>query len=152
MPDPARQQLMEMLRRHDLPLIEDDIYGDITFEPPRPRAVKSWDRDGRVLLCSSFFKTLEPGLRVGWVAPGRYLEELKHLKLVASMATASLPQMAVAEFLEHGISIAPGPLFSAKRRYRNFIRLSYANAEGDRAEDALRTLGELACTLGACRT
>lgn len=211
MPDPARQQLMEMLRRHDLPLIEDDIYGDITFEPPRPRAVKSWDRDGRVLLCSSFSKTLEPGLRVGWVAPGRYLEKLKHLKLVASMATASLPQMAVAEFLEHGsfdrhlrlanaayrrrrdrvltligrhfpagtratcptggfvlwvelprqvdalllyrqalehgISIAPGPLFSAKRRYRNFIRLSYANAEGERAESALRTLGELACAL-----
>lgn len=55
-----------------------------------------------MLLCSSISKTLDPGLRIGWVLPGRYRKQVQHLKLVTSMATATLPQLAVADYLEHG--------------------------------------------------
>ena len=72
MPDAHKQRLLTLAQRHDAAIIEDDVYGDIAYHYPRPRTIKSFDEDGRVLLCSSFSKTLAPGLRVGWIAPGRY--------------------------------------------------------------------------------
>jgi DNA-binding transcriptional MocR family regulator len=60
---------------------------------PRPRTIKSFDEDGRVLLCSSFSKTLAPGLRIGWVAPGRYLERVLHMKYISTGSTAPQPQL-----------------------------------------------------------
>jgi DNA-binding transcriptional MocR family regulator len=97
-----KQRLVALLARHDVPLIEDDIYGDLAFDAPRPTVCKACDQDGRVLLCSSFSKTLAPGARVGWCAPGRYLEEIKRLKFCNTIATATLPQLAIAEFLAIG--------------------------------------------------
>ncbi len=102
MPEDRKQKLLELLKRFDVPLIEDDIYGDLAYNTPRPRTVKSYDTDGRVILCSSFSKTLAPGLRVGWVAPGRYLQQVMHMKYVSSMGTATLPQLALAEFIAKG--------------------------------------------------
>ncbi|HEY5790298.1 MAG TPA: PLP-dependent aminotransferase family protein [Gammaproteobacteria bacterium] len=102
MPDASKQALLALLAEHDLPLIEDDINGELGFADHRSRAIKSWDSDGRVLYCSSVSKTLEPGLRIGWIVPGRYYHAVEHLKVVASMATATLPQMVVAEFLATG--------------------------------------------------
>ncbi len=102
MPDSQKQTLMDLLVRHDLPLIEDDIYGEMGFDSRRPKSLKSFDRDGRVLLCSSISKTLDPGMRIGWISAGRYQERVEHLKLVSSMATATLPQMALAQYLEQG--------------------------------------------------
>ncbi|MGC6374097.1 aminotransferase class I/II-fold pyridoxal phosphate-dependent enzyme, partial [Pseudomonas sp. S2.OTC.A_B10] len=61
-----------------------------------------FDEDGRVVLCSSFSKTLAPGLRIGWVAPGRYLERVLHKKYISTGATATQPQIAIAEFLKNG--------------------------------------------------
>jgi DNA-binding transcriptional MocR family regulator len=46
--------------------------------------------------------------------------------------------------LQHGISIAPGPLFSPKRKFRNFIRINYARPWNAITEQAMKTLGELA--------
>jgi DNA-binding transcriptional MocR family regulator len=97
-----KQRLVRMLAKHDVPLIEDDIYGDLAFESPRPTVCKAYDREGRVLLCSSFSKTLAPGARVGWCAPGRYFEEIKRLKFCNTIATATLPQLAIAEYLAIG--------------------------------------------------
>jgi len=102
MSDERKEALLRLLARHDVPLIEDDIYGDLAYEMPRPRTIKSFDREGRVLLCSSFSKTLAPGLRVGWVAPGKYLRPVMHMKYVSSMGTATLPQLAVADFISRG--------------------------------------------------
>jgi DNA-binding transcriptional MocR family regulator len=78
------------------------VYGDLAYTYPRPRTIKSFDEDGRVLLCSSFSKTLAPGLRVGWVAPGRYLEQVLHMKYIGTGSTAPQPQLAIADFLEGG--------------------------------------------------
>lgn len=102
MPDTRKQQLITLAQRFDVPIIEDDIYGDLAFRSPRPRNIKSFDREGRVLLCSSVSKTLTPGLRIGWVAPGLYTENALHMKYVSTAATSTLPQLAVAEFMSHG--------------------------------------------------
>lgn len=102
MPDEHKPKLLELLAKYDLPLIEDDIYGDLSYTLPRPRTIKSFDTDDRVILCSSFSKTLAAGLRVGWVAPGRYTDKVMMMKYVSSMSTATLNQLAIAEFIAQG--------------------------------------------------
>src|SRR5216684_7335959 len=102
MTDQAKRRLVELLERHDVPLVEDDVYGELVFEGPRPRAIKAFDRRGLVLYCGSYSKTLSPGLRVGWAIPGRYQDKLELLKLVVNQATATAPQLAVAAFVESG--------------------------------------------------
>ncbi|MHA3771939.1 aminotransferase-like domain-containing protein [Verrucomicrobiota bacterium sgz303538] len=212
MPDAHKEQLVAMLAEREIPLIEDDLYGDLPFNGIRPRTAKSFDRKGLVLLCDSFSKTLAPGYRVGWCAPGQWQERVELLKMVTTVATPTLPQMAVADFLanggyEHhlrrirklyaekvqlvsqavgeffpegtrvtrptggyvlwvelptqvnslelfdralaaGISIAPGPLFSAKGKFTNFIRLNCGNPWTPQIESALRTLGQMAAEVG----
>ncbi len=202
MPDAHKQKLVAMLKAREIPLIEDDIYGDLSFSHARPSLLKGLDDN--VMLCSSFSKTLSPGLRVGWIAPGRYQDKVEYMKYVLNLATATLPQLAVTELLENGqyerhlrrvrgdyaqavarmteaiihyfpegtkitrpeggfviwlelpgdvdsfalahkaleqgISIAPGPIFSASQKYRQFIRLSCACAWGTRIERALVSL------------
>jgi DNA-binding transcriptional MocR family regulator len=207
MPDGNKKALVELLARRDIPLIEDDIYGDLYFGAVRPRTAKAYDKYGLVLLCSSFSKTLAPGYRVGWTAPGRFKPQVESLKFTSSMATVTAPQMAIAEFLQNGgydrylrkirrilatqvqhmsnavtryfpagtrvtrpqggyvlwvelprsvdalelhrralaqkISIAPGPIFSAKQKYKNFIRLSCGLPWSEKIDRAVQTLAEL---------
>ena len=207
MTDENKQRLVAMLAEREIPLIEDDIYGSLGFGPRRPKAAKAFDTEGWVLLCDSFTKTLSPGYRVGWVAPGRFKSRVQFLKYVTTAASPALPQMAIAEFLQNGsyeqhlrrirrlyaaqmqrlvdaigryfpqgtkftrpaggmclwvelptgvdalalyrqalaakISIAPGPLFSAKQRFPNYIRLSYANPWTPEIEQALIRLSQL---------
>jgi len=97
-----RSDLYEVIRNRRIPLVEDDIHGDLYYGLDRPRPVKSLDTEGLVLLCSSFSKTLAPSYRVGWAAPGQYLEELKREKSGLNISSASLPQAAIARFLERG--------------------------------------------------
>lgn len=97
-----KEELVKLLRESGVPLIEDDINGDLCHEGERPTVAKAWDRDGNVLLCSSFSKTLAPGYRVGWIAPGKYAEDVLHQKIVSNIASVSPTQLAVAEFLENG--------------------------------------------------
>ena len=208
MPDDRKLALLRLLESHDVPLIEDDIFGELVYGAPRPRAIKSWDTRGQVLLCSSVSKSIAPGLRIGWAVPGRWVSAVTSLKLVSSMASATLPQIAVAEYLAHGgfdrhvraarllyrqsrdrlidligkhfppdtrvtrpaggfvawvelprnvdavalyhralaegISIAPGPLFSAREKYRHFVRLNFAHGWDERTTAAMTRLGRLA--------
>lgn len=102
MPEARKRALLTLAQRYDVAIIEDDVYGDLAFSYPRPRTIKSFDEDGRVLLCSSFSKTLAPGLRIGWVAPGRYLERVLHMKYISTGSTAPQPQLAIAEFIKDG--------------------------------------------------
>ena len=102
MSDEDKLRLVKMLEEHQVPLIEDDIYGDLSYSDERPSVAKSFDNSGNVLLCSSFSKTLAPGYRVGWVAAGRYQEQIERGKMLANVATASPPQLAIAEFLANG--------------------------------------------------
>ncbi len=208
MPDEAKERLVRLLARHDVPLIEDDAYGELVFESPRPRPARAWDFEGRVLLCGSISKTLAPGYRIGWVAPGRYRERVERLKFSATVATPTLTQMAVAEFLASGgydrhlrrlratlkgqveqvreavgehfpagtrvsspqggfvlwvelprgcdalalqaaalerkVAIAPGPIFSLRRRFESCLRLSCGQPWSEPLARSVKTLGELA--------
>jgi DNA-binding transcriptional MocR family regulator len=208
MSDEAKERLVKMLARHDVPLVEDDIYGDLAFDGSRPRPAKAFDREGRVLLCGSISKTLAAGYRVGWVAAGRYQSVIERLKFSQTVATPTLMQMAVAEYLssggydrhlrtlrarfatevsryrgaiatrfppgtvisepqggfvlwvdmpagvsalelqaealDRGIAIAPGPIFSARKRHASSVRISCGTPWSSRMERAIDTLGDLA--------
>ncbi|NQX40607.1 DNA-binding transcriptional regulator, MocR family, contains an aminotransferase domain [Pedobacter steynii] len=102
MPDEHKKEIVALLSAHDIPLIEDDVYGDLYFGTQRPKCCKSFDREGNVLYCSSVSKTLVPGYRVGWVAPGKHKEKLLKLKLIHSISSASIIQESVANFLKTG--------------------------------------------------
>jgi DNA-binding transcriptional MocR family regulator len=102
MPDAAKERMVRLLAARGVPLIEDDAYGDLAFGPTRPRAAKSFDRDGLVMYCGSFSKTLAPGYRVGFVAPGRFRDRIEELKFALNVATPTLPQLAVARYLRGG--------------------------------------------------
>ena len=75
MPNSRKEQLYSILCDYDIPAIEDDVYADLHFGSVRPKPLKAWDKDGRVLLCSSLSKALAPGLTLGWIAAGRYSAE-----------------------------------------------------------------------------
>jgi DNA-binding transcriptional MocR family regulator len=206
-PDEARRELLELLRRHEVPLIEDDSCAELYFGRQPPLATKALDRDGLVLHVSSLSKCLAPGYRIGWVAAGRFAQKIQRLKLSASLATTVPVQIALADFLREGaidphlrrlrsalevqeaamaaaierhfppgtrltrprggyfawvelppatdalallrralaegISLAPGPIFSAKREYRNCIRLNFGHPWSAEIEQAMRRLGEM---------
>jgi len=102
MPDEQKEAMVKLLSKNGVPLIEDDLYGDVYFGKSRPKSCKSFDEEGNVLWCSSISKTLAPGYRVGWVAPGKYMDEIKRLKLYHSITSATAQQEAIASFLATG--------------------------------------------------
>jgi len=102
MPEAGKRELVRLCRETDIALIEDDVYGDLCFGEARPPPCKAFDRDGRVLLCSSFSKTLAPGARIGFVAAGRYRETLRAAKQRLSGPTALLQQQMLATYLARG--------------------------------------------------
>lgn len=207
MNDEKKQALYELLYSHQIPLIEDDVYAELYFTSTPPRSIKSYDHCGLVMHCSSFSKCLAPGYRVGWVAAGRFSEQIKRLRLMTTISPAIPSQAALADYLQHGgydlhlrrlrhalesqqtsmldaaeryfpagtrvtrphggyflwfelpetinslllfqqalyagISLAPGPIFSATQRFKNCIRLSYGHPWDDRSEHAMQQLGQL---------
>jgi DNA-binding transcriptional MocR family regulator len=100
--DPDKAELVKLLAGYGVPLIENDINGELYFSERRPRVAKSFDRDGLVMLCSSFSKDISAGFRVGWVAPGRFFREVEARKYALNVRTSVLPQLAIARFLENG--------------------------------------------------
>ncbi len=99
MPDDNKRAVVKMLAKRGIPIIEDDVYGDIYFGKSRPSTLKSYDAKGLVLYCSSFSKTLAPGLRVGWAIPGIYADVVKRYKMNSTITTAMLNQELISEFL-----------------------------------------------------
>ena len=102
MPDAHKEELVRMLTAYDIPLIEDDLYGNLFFGPSRPKPCKYYDEAGIVMWCGSVSKTLAPGYRVGWVAPGKYKEQILGQKLLQTISTPALFQEVVADFMNYG--------------------------------------------------
>ncbi|MGK5052569.1 PLP-dependent aminotransferase family protein [Janthinobacterium sp. RB2P8] len=100
MPEAHKKRLAGLLSEFNIPLVEDDVYGDLCFAPQRPWPVKAYDTSGNVLLCSSFSKAITPASRVGYVLAGRFAQEVALLKTVSSGATSHFFQAVLADFLE----------------------------------------------------
>lgn len=125
MPDEHKKIAVQLSEKYQVPLIENDINGDVYFGQHRPKSCKTFDTSGIVLWCGSVSKTLAPGYRVGWIAPGKFREQVVRIKLFLSIASPSITQEVIAAFLETG-------------RYENHLRklrhtlhgnfLKYSNA------------------------
>lgn len=102
MPLENRKELVGLLAKHEIPLIEDDVFGELWHGKDRPRPLKSFDRNGLVLHCSSVSKSLAPGYRVGWIAAGRYQAEIESIKYFSTISCPPSPQEAVAAFFASG--------------------------------------------------
>jgi len=120
-PVPSKRRLAALAAAHRVPLIEDDAYGDVGFDGRRPPSVKAFDDEGWVLTAGTLSKTLSPGLRVGWVAPGRFHAEIMRLKLVSSLGSTTIAQLTAAEFLQNGGY--DRHLRQLRRAYRDHVRL-----------------------------
>jgi DNA-binding transcriptional MocR family regulator len=213
MPDGKKQALVELLSAHDVPLIEDDVYGELYFGSKRPISAKAFDTNGLVMHCSSFSKCLAPGYRIGWTLPGRFVQQVSRLKLTTTLSASAPAQAALADYLSKGgydkhlrqlrhslsvqqaammqavvryfpkgtratrpsggyflwielpgqvntldihrkalslgISVAPGPMFSANQDFTNCLRLNYGHPWDQKAESAVATLGRLASAAAA---
>lgn len=106
MPDAQKIKLLDILHKHQTPLIEDDALGEITFENTQNSPAKSFDKYDNVMYCSSFSKTLSPGFRIGWVSGGKYQEKIKKIKYSINISTNSILQHAIASYLESGIYLS----------------------------------------------
>ncbi|MEH6593743.1 MAG: PLP-dependent aminotransferase family protein [Halioglobus sp.] len=97
-----KQALVELLAEHNVPLIEDDVYGELYFGNTYPAPAKKYDQKGLVIHCGSFSKSLAPGYRIGWMLPGGYFETLRRAKLTTSLSASVPAQLAIADYLEQG--------------------------------------------------
>ena len=102
MPDENKKKLVEIITKHNIPLIEDDIYGELYFGKNRPKTCKYYDTKGLVMYCSSLSKSLTPGYRIGWTIPGKFIEQVKQMKRIQNISSPTLTQAAMAHFLKHG--------------------------------------------------
>jgi DNA-binding transcriptional MocR family regulator len=102
MPDESKKKLVDIITKHNIPLIEDDIYGEMYFGKSRPKTCKFFDKKGLVMHCSSLSKSLAPGYRIGWTIPGKFFEEVRQMKRGLNISSPSLTQAAVAHFLKIG--------------------------------------------------
>lgn len=202
-----KQALVSKLAEYHIPLIEDDVYGELYFGAQRPVPAKAFDSSGLVMHCGSFSKSLAPGYRVGWVVAGRFAKQVERLKLTTTISASVPAQLALAKYLQKGgydqhlrqlrhvlmvnqikfveaieryfpqgthlslpqggyflwiklpegvnalilhrqalnlgISIAPGPIFSAQKHFQEYIRLNYGHVWDSKIEHALSALGQL---------
>ena len=113
--------LLELLARNGVPLIEDDVYGDIHFGGERPKPFIALDGGANTIYCSSFSKSLAPGYRIGWIAAGTRVQKLMERKLAVSLCCPALPQSALADFL------ASGAYDSHLRRLRRLLAENLAH-------------------------
>lgn len=100
MPEERKRELVDFATKADLPIIENGVYNELYFGNTHPSTLKSYDKKGLVLHCSSFSKSLTAAYRVGWALPGRYRDQVEKLKFLNTLSTPSISQLAIAEFLE----------------------------------------------------
>jgi DNA-binding transcriptional MocR family regulator len=207
LPVDKKRELVRILSNHAIPLIEDDAYAELQFGSTPAVPSKAFDKNGFVLHCGSFSKCLAPGYRLGWIAAGRFTNDVARRKIESSLATSLPIQLGIAQMLKFGgyeshlvqlrsvlanqqavalesmrrhfppgyrvaapvggyflwvecaasvdslavhrlalhsgVSIAPGPMFSARRQLRNFMRLNYGHPWSPAMDRGIRRLGEI---------
>jgi DNA-binding transcriptional MocR family regulator len=131
-----KRRIVQMMAERDIALIESDIYGEIHFGEQRPPVLKSFDERNEVILCSAFTKTVAPGYRIGWVAPGRHFMKTQALKFRTSVACPMLQQEVLAQF------IADGGYDHHLRRLRAALK-----TQADQMADAVARYFPMGCRL-----
>ena len=103
MPIERREQLLQDADKHDFLIIEDDYESEINFVNEPTPALKSLDKDNRVIYVGSLSKTLAPGLRIGYMIASRTLiEEARALRRLMVRHPPANNQRLVALFLSMG--------------------------------------------------
>lgn len=103
-PDEHKKEIVLLANKHDIPIIEDDIYGELFFDGQRPSLLKEFDQKDLVITCSSVSKVLAAGFRIGWCLPGtRFMEDLAQRKSAFSLCAPTLQQNGLCQFLSDGI-------------------------------------------------
>lgn len=207
LPTEKKAELVKLLAKHGVPLIEDDVYAELHFGHERPQPAKAFDKLGTVLNCGSFSKNLAPGYRLGWVAAGQFAERIQRRKTMTTLATSIPVQEAIAAFLrddgydshlrklrrqlelqqaaalrslsthlpagyrttrpaggyflwvelpaeadaigihrralEQGVSVAPGPIFSARRGFQNCLRLNTGHPWTDEMDRGIAAVARI---------
>lgn len=100
MSEESLTELVDLTTRFEVPVIEDDVYGELGFGLRRIPAAKSFDHSGNVLYCSSLSKTLVPGYRLGWAVAGKYHESVARLKTLTNLASPSVLALGVARYMQ----------------------------------------------------
>lgn len=99
-----RKELLKVCYDSKLPIIEDDVYGDLWIDEEPPKSLKSMDEIGNVLYVGSVSKTLSPGLRIGWVVgPETVINRLADIKMQMDYGSSSVSQLIVAKWLSSGL-------------------------------------------------
>jgi GntR family transcriptional regulator/MocR family aminotransferase len=100
----SRRRLVEIASRHRVPIIEDDIYGELRYDGAALPPLKALDRYGLVIYINSFSKVGFPGLRVGWVAAPRIvIDHLDAAKQRCDLHASLMPQAAIYDFTRRGL-------------------------------------------------
>ncbi|UCF26373.1 MAG: PLP-dependent aminotransferase family protein [Ralstonia sp.] len=102
MPDAVKRRMAAFCEAHQIALIEDDTYSPLADSPTPLKALKAWDRTGNVIYCASLSKTVAPGLRLGWLAAGRWHERVQMLKFAQSRPNESWSQVMAGRFIASG--------------------------------------------------
>lgn len=122
-----QRELVALAKRFDIKIMEDDIYGELGFGEPIRTVLKSFDDDGRVMYCSSFSKTISPGLRIGWMIPGKHIKSVINNQMFNTFSPSALGQISMYSYLQTG---------HFDKHLRN-LRKTYAE-NTDRIIDAVR--------------
>ncbi|MFZ6774980.1 PLP-dependent aminotransferase family protein [Undibacterium sp. SXout7W] len=102
MSEAKKRDLVALLTEYDVPLIEDDVYGELYFGTKKPLPAKAFDTNGIVMHCSSFSKSLAPGYRIGWAIPGRYTQSVARQKITSTLSAPIPLQEGLANYLSKG--------------------------------------------------
>ncbi|PLR84609.1 GntR family transcriptional regulator [Bacillus canaveralius] len=123
-----RNDLLNVCQKERLPILEDDVYGDLWFDSPPPSPLKASDKQGLVLYMGSMSKTLGPGLRIGWVVgPEPVIDRLADIKMQTDYGSSSLSQFAVAEWLSSGLYEEHVEQIRAELKFRRDLTIDILN-------------------------
>ena len=96
-----RKQFMEIINKYEIPVIEDNPYGELRFEGENMPSLKSLDTKGLVIFLGTFSIILAPGYRLGWVcASTEILEKYNFIKQGADLQPSTVSQLEVNKFME----------------------------------------------------
>ncbi len=134
--DEKKERVLELARRHDFVIFEDDPYRNITFEEtPRGTYIRASGDDRRVIYLGSFSKVIAPGLRLGWmIAPSPVAMALEKLRIAGTLCLPDVIQHAVRDLVGagglQGHLAKVRPLYKANRDALAASLVKHAGPEG----------------------